>query len=537
MPLQFKMSKNRSKQKYNEHPLLLDAINCFKVGHFEGAIERCDRLKKISPKFEIVAAGVEWLSCVYSTRKEHHARAQRARYTKEILDSSGKGGPCVAEISWLYSDFWDGTKWKLPKGIESRTLGPFQQVLSFLENQHGVFVSFHSTAVLRLARLALKQSKLEIARRLTNCLLGWRTPVANGIDIEEFGRLLADTKAPVTLWSEWARFFFDHSQAKYSISQHAKKYVDGRDFSVWVTREYRESVNVLSRVIAIAPLEFPLVLRALIPYFAWNGFADMLADMVDRANRHKIERTNSDPKPHCETSWYSSENIKTRYFWYDMLKQHERNFVANGDWAMFCAPTDDHSMGLAQWWRLIESVFGRIVTTDLGKLYDSNPDWIEKDRKSLSERKARAESVFLEKLAQPEMRDKMTLSDILLVLEKCVVNPRVYKVGDSILRQKATEYFSSTSQRIRDSLHGYSSSNLSRSEHILLSSENIRWFRNRAAHVEPISLADACVGRLIAKRVVDIFFGPQLAEWGFQATLPIFEVGDSDKSRFDFSNL
>jgi hypothetical protein len=331
---------------------------------------------------------------------------------------------------------------------------------------------------------------------------------------------MATLNSPVALWSDWAAYFYQHVQISNARDRQSTQFIDAKDFAVWAAEQNCESKNVLARVLTIAPPELADIMKAMIPHFAWDGFEVPLLEIASEANHSRPLLKSKVVLPDvCDASWYSHPDIKARYFWYDMLDQHEQAFVTNGDWAMFCSPTDDFSMGLAQWWRLIESVFGRIVTNDLGKLFDANPEWLTQDLEKLSERSSNAEAVFLMKLAVPESRSSMTLSDILLVLEKCVVTPRRPEKCASILREKATEYFAPHAKQLLESIRA-------RSSQRLLSIENIRWFRNRASHAKPINRIDACVGRVIAKKIVDLLFTPQIAAWGFEARIPVFVDDD-----------
>ncbi len=497
-----------------EHPLLKDAIQCFRWGFFEGAIERCAKLRQISSTLEIASASVDLLSCVYSGSKKNHHVAQQSRFIKQILLYPGQDGPCAAEFLWLFFEYWDGQRWKFPNGEMLRQESPFQQVLNFIHNQNGV-LGFHPTAVLGLARLAVEGSNLEIAKSLMSCVLGWRSEFVEVADLEVLANLMAKLRAPVILWSDWAAHFYQHVDISHLRDQIAAEIVNAKDFTEWAAEQNRESENVLIRVLKIAPTELPEIMKAMIPHFAWSGFENPLTEIAGQVNQSRSESdTRSDSPAVCDASWYSQPDIKARYNWHGMIAEHEQCFVTNGDWAMFCSPTEDYSMGLAQWWRIIESVFGRIVVRELGLLFDSNPQWLAQDHERLSERSRNSESVFLQKLANASTREKMTTADILLVLEKCVVKPRPVENCDSILRQNATKYFEPYSKAIVDSI-------LPRAKPPLLTIQNIGWFRNRASHSEPIGLADACVGRLVAKRIVDLLFAPQLRACGLKATIPI----------------
>ncbi|QDT71680.1 hypothetical protein [Lacipirellula limnantheis] len=200
-----------------------------------------------------------------------------------------------------------------------------------------------------------------------------------------------------------------------------------------------------------------------------------------------------------------------------MLDEHEKAFVTNGDWALGCTPTDDFSMGLAQWWRLIESVFGRIVRNNLGKMFDENPQWLASDRETLSPKALASESVFLKKLAVPGERERMTLADILRVLEKCVIKPRTLDRCDSIVRQKATEYFAPHAQILQKAVQAGGAQPF-------LSLLTIDQFRNLASHSQPTTESNAAVGRLVAKSIVNALFLPNLRAWGFKSVVPVFTV-------------
>ncbi len=498
-----------------DNSLLAEAIECFRYGFFDGAIARCERLELTSPKLEASCAAVAWFSRVYSGREEHLANARRSRFVKQVI-SAGQGGTGAAEVAWLYSDCWDGKQWRLPNGDTLQQKGPFHQVLSFIDSQHGVLVSFHPTAVVRLARLAVESSQSQIAKSLVNSVLGWRSAIASGADLKELAILMADLGAPTFLWADWADFFYQHVQLCDALASHSSEFVDAEDFASWAAAQNREPEHILARVLTLAPPELPAVMAAMNPHFGWEGFEEAIAKVVaDNSQSHLATARRSETITAEDLSWYGHPDIRTRYFWFDMLAEHERAFVTNGDWALGCTPTDDYSMGLAQWWRLIESVFGRIVRDHLGRLYDENPQWLARDIENLSPKSLSSEAVFLKRLAVAGAREKMTLADILRVLEKCVIKPRPPSERGSVLRQKATEYFGPHAEILRQAV-------LDDEARPYLSLANIDWFRNRASHSTAIDETDASVGRLIAKRIIALLFYPQLRAWGFEARIPVF---------------
>ena len=506
--------QSKSVSDPTEHPLLEEANQCFRLGFFDGAATRCDTLEELSPELEAACAGVAWFSRVYSDLTDNHERARRSKLTKQIVVNSGQGGQGAAELSWLHYDCWDGNEWRFPNGATLKHKNPFRLVLDFIDNQHGVLVSFHPTAVLRLAQLAVKSKEILVAKSLINSVLGWRSAFANGSDLEKLAELLLELDAPIFLWADWAAFYFQHVQLSYLLAKHSAEFVDAEDFQDWSTRQDRESQFVLSRVFAFAPPELLEIMAEMNAFFGWEGFEEKIAMVAKDSREVEVDKKATLAN---SATWYGHPDIRTRYFWFDMLTAHEQAFITNGDWALGCTPTDDYSMGLAQWWRLIESVFGRIVRDELGSLFDTNPEWLKRDLEKLSQRSLSSEAVFLKKLAVAESRDKMTLADILRVLEKCVIKPRQPGEKESLVRQKATEFFAPHAQILSAAVQA-------RGTKPFLTLETIGWFRNRASHSRPIGESEACVGRLVAKRVVELLFLPQLKAWGFEARIPVFTL-------------
>jgi hypothetical protein len=196
-----------------------------------------------------------------------------------------------------------------------------------------------------------------------------------------------------------------------------------------------------------------------------------------------------------------------------MVSASERNLVRNGDWAMFCTPTSDFSMGVAQWWRALESVLKRGIAEPLSKLFTEHPEWVELDRRNLSEKQQERESVFVDKLADPCKAARLTLGDLVLVLQKCVSDDGSKSGTGSRLRTEATRVLGAH----RDKLQPLLQSKWLNPVH--LTSENVNWFRNRASHDEPLGLVDAGVGRFLAKRVLSVFFQRALDARGFNPVI------------------
>ena len=137
------------------------------------------------------------------------------------------------------------------------------------------------------------------------------------------------------------------------------------------------------------------------------------------------------------------------------------------------------------------------------------------------------EAVFIEKLANRDGCKKLTLSDMLLVLEKCIVSPRRNHENASRFRQEATQHL----RQYRPLFEPNSASIFLSPNH--LTRENIDWFRNRASHIDEIDIIDASIGRFLARRISGYTYRPVLKSWGFQPRLFVWELVES---RSDFTD-
>jgi hypothetical protein len=181
----------------------------------------------------------------------------------------------------------------------------------------------------------------------------------------------------------------------------------------------------------------------------------------------------------------------------------------------FNTPSSDYSMALAQWWRLLESILKRGIAGELFRLFQQHPEWVEWDRKNLSEAQQEKEKVFIKMLADPKRAIKMTLGDILLILQKCVLDSQKSNSSGSRLRMESTNHLKKYAPQliplVKESwLHPIS-----------LTNETVTFFRNRASHDACINSGEAFVGRVIARRLLDGFFSPVLAGWGFKPRIEI----------------
>jgi hypothetical protein len=180
---------------------------------------------------------------------------------------------------------------------------------------------------------------------------------------------------------------------------------------------------------------------------------------------------------------------------------------------MFYTPTSDFSMGLAQWWRALESVLKRGIAVPLSRLFMEHKEWLEWDRENLSKSQLQKESLFVDKLANQSKAGRLTLGDLVFVLQKCVSDAGSKNGTGSKLRMEAARFLGQHLDQLQPMLQAQWLNP------VHLSLENVNWFRNRASHDEPLGLVDAAVGRFLAKRVLTAFFQPVLVKWGFKPVI------------------
>ena len=475
-----------------EARILQEAKICLEMGYFRGALDRASQLQHLS-EFSLSARHIAWIARVY-LGGDHCARALKMR---DVIDQLKKlsGGQGLAEYLWLIK----------PSNAKNVTAG-IQEIFRTADAQHGVFVTWHPSAILCLAELAVdKLADSRSAVLLTNIALGWRSVFVSLADVRRLAKLLIALNAPVCLWADWSNVFVQHMRfATNRAALLRRELQSASDGERWALAEDAASEEVVKSVLAVAPRDSWALLQSLASHLDADGLKEVIRD---RFSASSVQGSRS-----AEPLWSEPIALRYRYFWYDMITATEQDLVRNGDWAMFGLPTDDFSMALAQWWRALESVLKRSIIDPLSSSFAQQPQLANWDRENLSPKRQKEEAVFLEKLAVSDRAAKTTLYDILMILKKCestneggIAGSHLRLEAARILRQYSTQIGPLTKGTWLNPAH--------------LTDENINWFRNRSAHDASVALVDAAIGRVLAKRIPTGFFMPLIKHWGFEAEL------------------
>ncbi len=479
--------------------VLEQARTWLKLGYFKGALELALTLQHHAD-WGPSARHVVWIARVY-LGEEHAADAIQMR---DVITSLKKlyGGQGLAECAWL-----------MAKSNPSAVPAAIQEIFGLADAQHGVLVTWHPTAILHLAEFAfaeLQDSRSAVL--LTSVALGFRSVFVSLADVNRLSRLLIALNAPVCLWADWSSVLIQHIH--FATNRATMMQEEARNRSAaerwafaaeeWAFAEDAKSEEVVASVLAAAPQEVWTILQTVAPHLDAAQFGEVV--------KARFTQSQIEGRRLAEAVWSEPNALRYRYFWYDMMSNHEKAMLRNGDWAMFGLPTEDFSMALAQWWRALESVLKRSVVDLLASTFSQQPLLAEWDRQNLSAKRQKEESVFLEKLAVPDRATKLTLYDILLVLKKCESTNKQGAAG-SRLRFEAARVLKRYSAQIGPLTEG------TWLHPVHLTDKNINWFRNRSAHDAAVDLVDAAVGRVLAERILNGFFAPVLEGWGFKAAL------------------
>ena len=483
----------------NDSKSLLDqAMVYLQLGYFEGAIRVCRILELRGNKPRESCAHIAWLARIYhgGTARDH------ALTMKSMIKKLSKlqGGQGFAELALLR--YYSGNIEHLASDISN--------ILKIADEQHGVIVTWHPTALIELAELALVNLNDRLsAIRILNCALSFRAVYVVLEDVDRLGDLLCKLNAPFSLWADWCSIFIRHI---VFCSRRAQMF--GHEFGDekavnWSYHQDAASEDVLVKILRIAPAQ---VKKLIIETARHSGKHELSIILSDRYS----QIGNEFDTHQIEEIWIDQKVLRTRYFWYDMISEGEQHMLKNGDWAMFNTPTPDFSMALAQWWRLLESILKRSLVKNLVELFSNNPEWYDWDNKNLSKTAKDREKIFIEKLTDREKAKKLTLYDMILILKKCIhidqAKDDEIKSG-SRLRKGATDYL----KKYHGQLQSLVADNWLNP--LYLTQENIDLFRNRSSHDSSVDIVESAIGRSIAKQILEMFFAPVLREWGFYPIL------------------
>lgn len=477
----------RSLKSQNES-LLAEARLCLHIGYFEGALTRAILLER-HPGLRPSARLIAWIARVY-LGEAHWADALKMTDTiAEIRNLAGGHG--LAEYAVAATT---ASTAAAEAGIKA--------ILKAADSQHGVVITWHPNALLRLATFAMKSGDKRSAILLASIALGFRQVFVSLADVERLASLLIALDAPVCLWADWSNVLIQHID--FAAARATVLHPELRDSASvvrWSKAEEAASEGVVRSVLATAPREAWEVLQGLAPHLDATPLQSVI--------KNGFTPNSSTGRRVPDALWSEPAALRYRYFWYDMITPGEQDLVRNGDWAIFGLPTDDFSMALAQWWRALESVLKRSLVDLLSSTLAKNPQFLSLDRENLSPGKQKDEAVFLDKLAVPNRAAKLTLFDILLILKKCEATQEGAGASSRVRLEAARILGNYTAQT-----GPLTKGTWLRPAH--LTDQNIEWFRNRSSHDAAVVLVDAAVGRVLARRILDGFFAPVLKSWGFE---------------------
>ena len=318
------------------HPLVQEALVCLQSGYFEGALRRTRKLAMSNFGEQESIIHIEWLARVYLGGVNLPATKQTLEVSQILRKLSGGQG--LAEYALVIIE--QGRIDLATKLIE-------ESVIATAFKQNGQIVAWHPSALLKLAEIALqKLNNPSLARSLVNICLGYRATYTSLDDVERLATILISLEAPIPLWVDWAGIFLKHLQFAGVREQLFENELGDSKAIEWASKEGDRSNVVLENTIQHAPLDLIQLLKLLLPKLLPSVEVNHLIHFLT-TNFHAPNHFNS--LKISDSSWFDDNALRLRYFWYDMIIESEQGFARNGDWALFCTPTNDFSMGVAQW--------------------------------------------------------------------------------------------------------------------------------------------------------------------------------------------
>ncbi len=498
----------------------------FRAGDFNTAIRLAKALRASSPKNKRFATVIGYLSCVYAdtnvTTESIVRKLGLDVLENEIMPFAFNrlgGGQGMFEVMLVRHNDNESLS---TKDADLRTLaGTIDQY--FDDNERGTTVFEHPSAVLALAEKFVGDKATRPTARLLVCMaLGCCRPVTVGTDLRRLSALLAELCAPMELWTDWCDLLTTRRKFLCLLER------DGdwisSETATWVENERLQTGSIYDDAERRSHGQVSVILKALSSHL--DVTLDEIEPVVSGIDKSAMDA--SEVK-----AWTEVRYVKARYSWFGCFTDFPAaEFVVNGDWALFCCPTEDYSMGLAQWWRFLEWRFKRILVKQIGELFDDHPEWRAEDEASLSRTKKKEESLFVEKLADPEKRKRLSLWECMVLFRQCVIDPPDHSASrmrqEAVREMKSVERFFCYFNPRNPILANLSPDHFTK--------ENIDLFRNGASHTEPITRLEACIGRRIAIRLLDYLHLPELAEWNMEPLHNISFESDWPIAEFKFAS-
>jgi hypothetical protein len=364
----------------------------------------------------------------------------------------------------------------------------------------GIIPSAHPTVALLVAEWLLdREVQIDFARELVSCCLGFIYRYKRLDDLMRLARLLNRLRAPQYVWTQLLNLYCDFT-IEDDIGRHmmSTSTIDaGAQMLDRKETDWKE--GQFHRYCASTGLP------------EWQQLMDSFFDAIKAATNKECNHFLGSGEYFAGgyLEWVSEDSCQRQHPWYCLLNSVEKDFLRNGDTAFATCVTTDFSLACSQWWRCIESVLRRKLIVPVGQMLDEHPEWVKQD--GANSYLEETESLFVRDLASANRRTKLSLTQMLMILEKCMSDCRKNKRSDSIVRAKTVEHVSNRLSDFRWVSGEQDSYSDLRSAYTpgVLSEQSIRVFRNAASHDEPMTFVQAAVGRLLAIRILDFMHYPR----------------------------
>lgn len=511
-PVQSRMVPNHERELFRE------LSHYFVFGYFDGVVQVASKLLGCRSLLRMAVVRYLFVSLSYSdthdllrTMRGLGVRDDEIGSVIEWL-SRHDGMQGVSEILWTRTQCQEFAEFvHPPEGLDLSSLPSFMQ-----KNPDGFLSFFHPSCWLKLGERALWEEDFSTAAFIVNIVIGCPNPILMATDLRRLHRLLFSLRAPKMLFAEWAFRFVERMQV-LKLADHLNHQTSTTDnFAKFIQEQISDSSRTLSRALEHGPVELAMLTADLQTLFDVKSF--QMNDCVIDTSRNDLQQCDSDNT----INWLSFQSRSHRYPWLGLGSKRSDELAHNGDWAMMHCPTSDFSIAVAQWWRLLESELTHFLQVELGCLFDKHPEWLRQDREryesaDVSRKQKDRMKVFLN-YADPSLREKFSLRDQLLLLEKCFSHREVDRTF-SRLRYEASHHLQPFSRSFgslgnRDEQGRYYLPKL-------LTEETIQRFRNRSSHDQKIGEKEALLGRTIVTTFIREIYKEKLQ---FDLKYPLADI-------------